>query len=270
MPPWGRRSGAFDKLKKRPDLGAVLSRVSQGEDNVVWAIPPTDADRPLCEATIRAMLACGGEPEGISEQVQGLIFAICKYRKMILRHTDATHQTYFKIFLPGISLSWRRGLKCFMPPALREARAMQMAQSIGIDTVDLVGVATLPWASRFSVLQDISVLVTRSPQATRPIRSLVRAGRLSLEQRVDAACRVLKYAEQFQAHHVANLDALNDANALFDPTSERVLLCDLERTRVLSPGRFKRRVQNAKEMRKPWRTLEVLLGARPPRVHGYD
>ncbi len=267
MPDSERRGRKFTKTLERPNLAAVLSRVARGEENIVWAIPPGEADRALCEASIRAVVESGGKPEDVSRQVPGLKIARSKFRKMILRHTDATHQTYFKIFLPGISLTWRRGLKCFMSPALREAQAMQMAQSIGIDTVDLVGVATLPWASRWSIIQDISVLVTRSPIETQPICLLMDKEQLPVEQRLDIARRVLEYAKRFHAHYISNLDALNDSNVLFNPTTEQVLLCDLERTRPLSPRSFKRRVQAAKEMRKMWGTLEVLLGARPPRAH---
>jgi hypothetical protein len=267
MPDSERRGRKFTKTLERPNLAAVLSRVARGEENIVWAIQPGEADRALCEASIRALLASGGKPEGVSRQVPGLKIACSKFRKVILRHLDETHQTYFKVFLPDFSLTWRRGLKCFMPTALHEAKAMQMAQGFGIDTVELVGVATLPWASRWSIIQDISVLVTRSPVETQPIRLLMSKYQLSIEKRFNIARRVLQYAEQFHVHYISNLDALNDANVLFNPTTEQVLLCDLERTRPLPPGRFKRRVQNAKAMRKLWWTLEVLLGARSPRAH---
>jgi hypothetical protein len=270
MPDSERRGRKFIKTLERPNLAAVLSRVARGEGNVVWAIPPAEADRALCEASIRTLIASGGKPEDVSRQVPGLKIARSKFRKIILSHLDETHQTYFKVFLPDLSLTWRRGLKCFMPPALREAQAMQMAQGFGVDTVELVGVATLPWASPRSIIQDISVLVTRSPVETQPICSLIKDGQLSIEQRFNLARRVLEYAEQFHVHYISNLDALNDSNVLFNPTTEQVLLCDLERTRPLSPRSFKRRVQAAKEMRKMWGTLEVLLGARPPRAHRYD
>jgi hypothetical protein len=267
MPDSERRGRKFTKTLERPNLAAVLSRVARGEENIVWAIPPGEADRALCEASIRALIESGGKQEGVSRQVPGLKIARSKFRKMILRHLDETYQTYFKVFLPDLSLTWRRGLKCFMPPALREARAMQMTQGFGIDTVELVGVATLPWASRLGIVQDISVLITRSPIETQPICLLIDKEQLSIEQRFDIARRVLEYAELFHAHYISNMDALNDSNVLFNPTTEQVLLCDLERTRPLPPGRFKRRVQAAKEMRKMWGTLEVLLGARPPRAH---
>jgi hypothetical protein len=188
------RGQKFDKTQKRFDLGTVLSQVARGEGSITWTIPPAKSNQELCEASIRALLECGGTPENVSERVPGLKLSRCKFRKIILRHEDALQQTYFKIFLPGLSLTWRRGLKCFMPPALREARSMTMAQSIGIDTVELVGVAILPWASRLGVVQDISVLITRSPIETQPVCTLIDSGKLSLEQRMNVARRIIEYA----------------------------------------------------------------------------
>jgi hypothetical protein len=248
------------KRARLPDLARLLGRVQK---KIRWLRRPAEADMPLCDPVVRAFLNCSGDLERIGETVPGCSAEKFTYRKLILRHEGPTHQTFFKFLTPHFSWRWREGLKVFKLPALREAEWFDCLTELGVNVVELVGVGTSQWINRATPAQNISYIVTRTPLAVRRIIDLLDEGLLSARQRQLAAGEVRRCAELLHENGIGRRHVLQWTNVLFNPDTEEVILCDLERTRRLGPLFTRHALEGeAKSIR---RTLQLLeKDGRPP------
>jgi hypothetical protein len=246
------------KKARLPDLATLLARVQK---KICWLRRPAEADMPLCDPVVRAFLNCGGDLERIGRAVPGCSVEKFKYRKLIIRHAGETHQTFFKFLTPDFSWRWRRGLKVFKLPALREAEWLDRFAALGINVVELLGVGASHWVNRATPVQKINYMVTRTPLAVRRITDLLDEGRLSSPQRRLVAGEVRRCADLLHDNGIGGLDVLQRTNVLFNPETEEVILCDAERTRRL--GWLFRRHTLARDSRAVDRTLRLLENGSP-------
>lgn len=241
------------KKRRLPNLARIFPSVS---DNVVWAVEPPSSDLELCRTVICSLLESGGNLNCFAEKISPCKLLKLSYRKILLRHCNHSRQLYFKILLPDFSWRWRRGPWFFTAPALREAVWFERFGELGIGVVDLVGAGILPWKKRFSVVQPLSVLITSSSLTTKSISEAAEMQELSLSQRLLIARTILDYVEKLHGNRIGHLDA-NAANILFDTATDRVLLCDLERSTWLRWWNHSQRVY--RDDRKIKRTLAFLM-----------
>lgn len=241
-----------DKKSKPADLSRILSGVS---GQIVWITEPADEYLLLCNSVIRALLESKESIDRISQMVPGCEVRKLSYRKLIVSHRSEARQVFFKVFLPDFSLRWRRGPRFFRPTAHREALWLERLATLGIDVVDVLGTGVLPWRNHRGV-QDISFLVTSSSPETGSIEAAMKAGSLSLTQRMAISRAILDLTEKLHASNIGHLD-INESNVLYEQSSGKVLLCDLERTSRLPLFQKNRRI--CQDLRKVRRTLALLL-----------
>ena len=239
--------------RKEIGLPESLSKV-RGE--IVWFIRPPDRDLALCRTVIGAMLAgCRAESCKVDKSPS---FSVEKVDRnaIILRCCNESRQLYFKVFLPRFSWRWKRGLRAFTPPAVRQSGWFMRLRELDVGVVDLVGVAVLPWRRRLSPVQPISVMVTSSGLKTENILQAATTGKLSPEDRVHIARTILEYADTLHKNGIGHIDMLA-ANILYDVRSCDVLLCDLDRFAPLKFGNTASRIR--RDFRKVTDTLRFIL-----------
>ncbi len=211
---------------------------------------------PVCNSVINAFLNSGGDLDTVTQNIPDCRVVKLSYRKLIIRCAENGRQVYFKIFFPDYSIRWKRGLRVFPTPAAREAKWMARVSALGIDCSELLGVGETPWANRASIIQKVSYLITSTPEEIRPVATLMKEGRLTPEQRLMIAGRVLDIVNTLHDNKVGHLDTLQKTNVLFQPSTGNVLLSDLERTSRMMFMRKNRR--KVKDFRNVHRTLQFL------------
>jgi len=232
--------------------------LSKVRGDVVWFIEPPDRDLSMCRSVISALVARGGEEGHDPDERSTYAVEKADHSAILLRCCDKSRQFYFKVFLPRFSWRWRRGLRVFTPPAVRQSQWFARLHELGVGVVDLVGVAVLPWKRRFSPVQPISMLITSSPRTTDSILHAMSRGILSPTERLFIARTVLDYTETLHGNRIGHIDMLA-ANILYDAGSRRVMLCDLDRFTSLRFGNVARRIQ--RDSRKVTETLRLLLSS---------
>ena len=246
-----------DKKSKLPNLPNLLSEVS-GE--IAWSVKPSESDLAMCDSVRQTLLESEGSLEQFTRQLSECTVRKFSYRKLILHHRGETRQSFFKIFLPDFSFRWRRGLRIFKTPAAREVKWFDYVGALGVDVVDVLGVGILPWKKRFCV-QEISFMVKASSLETGSVRAAMKNQSLSLPQRLAISREILDITEKLHGNGLGSLD-MNASNVLFEPSSGKVLLCDLERMCKLP--RLQKEHRICQDMRKVRRTLKLLLTATNP------
>lgn len=242
-----------NKRKRLPDLPRVLSKVA---DRVVWTVKPANSDLPLCHSVIHAFLDGSGDPGCAATHISPPDLYKLSYRKILLRCHNGSRQFYFKILLPDFSWRWKRGLRVFTTPAVRQAAWFERCRQLGIGVVDLVGAGVLPWRRRFTLIQPISIIVTSSSLTTKNIPETLRTRNISASQRLLIIRAILDYTERLHRAGIGHLDILPE-NVLFDAAADKVLLCDLERFALLNWYNKNRRI--CRDARKVRQTLRLLL-----------
>ena len=101
-------------------------------------------------------------------------------------------------------------------------------RELDVGVVDLIGAGFLPFRSLFSPVQPISFTITASPASTGCLLDLIKRGGLTNEVRSRIAETIREYVNILHGDRIGHLD-FNPRNVLYDPSSDRVLLCDLER-----------------------------------------
>lgn len=241
------------KKKLPADLPGILSKLRK---EIVWKVRPDEADMPVCGPVISAFLNSGGDLDAVTQTFPDCRVVKLSYRKLIIRCAENGRQVYFKIFFPDYSIRWKRGLNVFPTPAAREAKWMARVSALGIDCPELLGMGETPWANRASIIQKVSYLVTSTPEETRPVATLINEGLLTPEQRLMIAGRVLDIVNTLHDNNIGHLDTLQKTNVLFQPSTGKVLLSDLERTSRIRFLRKSRR--KVKDFRNVHRTLHFL------------
>jgi serine/threonine protein kinase len=243
--------GTLDDVRVPQSLSRVSGIIS-------WQIKPPEEDIQIFRAIILDMIRKSGGINAVPDLTPPPPYTLEKisHKRALLKYHNETRQYYFKMFLPYFSWKWKRGLRIFSLPTLRQSVWFRHLQELGVGVVDLVGLAILPWKRQTSLLQPISIMITSSLIGTKDVWQIIKNNDLSLKQRTHIAQQILYYEEILHKNMIGHIDML-PKNILYDESSDEILLFDLDRFTTMKWWNKKRNI--LRDNRKVIKSMRLIL-----------